>query len=153
MEGMTTQDQLLGQDDIDALLAGAGLEEPSHSSGGGASAAPKEEEPVKGMLGQDDIDALLSQFDSDGDDDLGETEPGVRLQGAERISDEYIRSLSVQIFNHSFLSREPGVQVIWNALNTLPMNTGLNLNIQGMEYKTLGTLHTKHLVVKNDDLP
>ena len=147
---MTTHDQLLGQDDIDALLAGASLEESSHSSGGGASADPKEEEPVKGMLGQDDIDALLSQFDSD--DDPGKTEPRVRLQGTERVSDDYVRSLSVQIFNHSLLSREPGVQVIWNALNTLPMNTGLNLNIQGMEYKTLGTLHTRHLVVKNDAL-
>ena len=150
MEGMTTQDQLLGQDDIDALLAGSDVEdssdpaeiEGSESAGG---------EDTTGLLGQDDIDALLSQVGDDKqDEELDDPDPIARLRGPEKVSDEFVRSLSVQIYNRSLLLREPGVQVIWNALNTLPMNSGMNLNIQGMEYKTLGVLHTKHLVVKDN---
>jgi len=152
MEGMTTQDQLLGQDDIDALLAGTDDEESPGSSGAEDSETPKGEDTTNGLLGQDDIDALLSQVgdDKEKDDEIDEPDPIGRLLGPEKVSDEYVRSLSVQIYNRSLLLREPGVQVIWNALDTLPMNTGMNLNIQGMEYRTLGILHAKHLVVKDN---
>lgn len=150
MEGMTTQDQLLGQDDIDALLTGTDVEESPGSSGAEDSGSTKEEDTTNDLLGQDDIDALLSQVGDDNEEDeLDEPDPIERLQGPAKVSDEYVRSLSVQIYNRSLLLREQGVQVIWNALDTLPMNTGMNLNIQGMEYKTLGVLHAKHLVVKD----
>lgn len=148
MDGMTTQDQLLGQDDIDALLAGASLEESPEPAGG--ESGKEEGDTADGLLGQDDIDALLAQVGRPEEDKPGEPDDR-NLPASEKASDEYVRSLSVQIYNRSLLLREPGVQVIWNALNTLPMNTGLNLNIQGMEYRTLGILHTKHLVVKNNN--
>ena len=142
----------MAQDDFDALLAGTDEEESTGSSGTKDSETTNGEDATNGLLGQDDIDALLSQVDDDKEeeDELDETDPIARLQGPEKVSDEYVRSLSVQIYNRSLLLREPGVQVIWNALDTLPMNTGMNLNIQGMEYKTLGILHAKHLVVKDD---
>jgi hypothetical protein len=102
------------------------------------------------LLDREDIDALLSR--------VGQTEEGEPVDSEsitgfgvpDKISDEYFSSLAVRIYKRSLFLREPGVQVIWNALNTLPMNTGMNLNIQGMEYKTLGVLHAKHLVVKTD---
>lgn len=144
MEGMTTQDQLLGQEDIDALLAGADSEE----SAGGDPWNGEGGDTTGGLLGQDDIDALLSQVDGTQEDESDGPDPLTGLPGPKKISDEYVLSLSVHIYNRSLLLREPGVQVIWNALNTLPMNTGMNLNIQGMEYQTLGVLHTRHLVVK-----
>ena len=147
---MTTQDQLLGQDDIDALLTDTDLEESTGSSETEDSDSTKGEDTTNGLLGQDDIDALLSQVADDKEDaDFDDPDPIANLQGPAKVSDEYVRSLSVKIYNRSLLLREQGVQVIWNALNTLPMNTGMNLNIQGMEYKTLGTLHSKHLVVKD----
>ena len=150
MEGMTTQDQLLGQDDIDALLAGSDVEESSGPSEVEGSESADGEDTT-GLLGQDDIDALLSQVgDEKEEEEPDDPDPIARLGGPEKVSDEYVRSVSVQIYNRSLLLREPGVQVIWNALNTLPMNSGMNLNIQGMEYKTLGVLHTKHLVVKDN---
>lgn len=150
MEGMTTQDQLLGQDDIDALLAGTDEDESSGPSEVEGSESADGEDTT-GLLGQDDIDALLSQVGDDKqDEELDDPDPIARLRGPEKVSDEFVQSLSVQIYNRSLLLREPGVQVIWNALNTLPMNSGMNLNIQGMEYKILGVLHTKHLVVKDN---
>lgn len=148
---MTTQDQLLGQDDIDALLAGADEDGSPGSSEAEDSETAKGDDSINGLLGQDDIDALLSQVGEDKEEDeIDNPDPIAHLRGPEKVSDEYVRSLSFQIYNRSLLLREPGVQVIWNALNTLPMNTGMNLNIQGMEYKTLGILHTKHLVVKDN---
>jgi len=97
------------------------------------------------ILGQDDIDALLVR--ADGTD---ENRPLKDLKNAEEVSDAYIHALSAQIYSRCLLSREPGVQVIWNALNTLPMNPGMNLSIQGLEYRTLRVLHTHHLVVKSE---
>jgi hypothetical protein len=145
MEGMKTQDDILGQDDIDALLAGEDLKEAPDVSEDVDEETLEQEAAGTGLLGQDDIDALLSQVGTAGED---EPDPLSSLRAPAKVSDEYIRSLTVQLYNRSLLLREPGVQVIWNALNTLPMNTGMNLNIQGMEYKTLGILHNNHLVVK-----
>ena len=138
---MTTNEELLAQDDIDSLLAGADKKEEP---------AKKEEMTTnKELLGQDDIDALIAQADNKQEPDGLPGKPLIKsTRRFEQKSDEDVRIMSVQLYNSGFLVRDKGVKVIWNALGTLPMNSGININIQGVEYISLGILHVKNLVVR-----
>jgi hypothetical protein len=116
MEGMTTEDKLLGQDDIDALLGEAGIE---------------------GNYETKDSDKGLKTSH--------EKSPTIRHGKA--TSDEARMTISI-LRNRAYLERGDDVKVIWNASGTIPMASGFNLNIEEMEYVSLGVLHENHLVVR-----
>ena len=115
MESMTTDDKLLAQDDIDALLGEAGLE-------GSYESEKNETLPVK-------------------------KEKNTPIKFVKKSYSEARESLEI-LFKQTFLERKDDVNVIWNAFGNIPMATGLQVNIQGKEYVSLGILHEKHLVVK-----
>jgi hypothetical protein len=116
MEGMTTEDKLLGQDDIDALLGEAGIE---------------------GNYETKDMDKGFKA--------PHEKPPSIRFgKGTDNDSIMMISSLR----NRAYLERGDDVKVIWNASGTIPMASGFNLNIQEIEYVSLGVLHQSHLVVR-----
>lgn len=115
MEGMTTDNKLLAQDDIDALLGEAGLE-------GGYEAEKSENEKNQ----------------------VKKSSP-VRFSST---TDNEVREILTSLFNKAFLEREDDIKVIWNASGVIPLATGLNVKIQGIDYASLGVIHDKHLVVK-----
>ena len=106
------------------------------------------------MLSQDDIDSILTQ---DGDTHEGEEEnrPGLqnRPPPASTISDEAFQGILEELQNRASLDREPGVTVIWNAQGTFPMASGIKMNINGVDYVSLGVLFDQHLVLECHDTP
>jgi hypothetical protein len=118
MDPITTDDKLLAQDDIDALLGEAGIEGNYETT----SETPKTRLPAPGRTSS-------LRFVKGSDDDA-------------KIALSILR-------NRAFLAREEDVKVIWNALGTIPMASGFNINIQDREYISLGVLHENHLVVKD----
>lgn len=116
MDGMTTEDKLLGQDDIDALLGEAGIE---------GNYEAKDE--VKGHK------------------DTYTKTPSLKFGNR---SDDDARLMISILRNRAYLERGDDVKVIWNASGTVPMASGFNINIQEMEYISLGVLHENHLVVR-----
>jgi hypothetical protein len=115
MEGMTTEDKLLAQDDIDALLGEAGIE---------GNYETKETTPRPHH---------------------STATPSVRFG---KISNDDVMLTISLLRNKAFLERGDDVKVIWNASGTIPLASGFNLNIQEMEYVSLGVLHENHLVVR-----
>jgi hypothetical protein len=119
MDSITTDDRLLAQDDIDALLGEAGIEGNYETSS--ETKRPRLAGPPK-------------------------PPPNVRFITA---SDDDARTAIAILRNKAFLAREDDVKVIWNALGTIPMASGSNISIQDREYISLGVLHENHLVVKD----
>ncbi|MFC1823485.1 hypothetical protein ACFL9T_12315 [Thermodesulfobacteriota bacterium] len=123
-------DQMLGQDDIDALLAQSDKTDEGEASSEDQSEAPEEEQKLPA-----ETEEPLEQ-------------PSLKTAAKSiRKSNSEVRAMTTQLFNKAFLQRDDGVKVIWNALGVIPMNAGVNMKIQGMEYVTMGILHQKHLVV------
>ena len=120
---MTTDDKLLAQDDIDALLGEAGLE------GGYDTDTPSDE--VKAVPRKTENDSAL-RFSNVSDNEVQET-------------------MSV-LYAKALLERDEDVKVIWNAVGTIPMATGFSMNIQEMEFESLGVLKENHLVVKQKNI-
>jgi len=118
MEAMTTDDKLLAQDDIDALLGEAGIE-------GNYEAKVTTETPRN---------------------DASRNMPSLRF--IKRSDDEARFTISL-LRNKAFLAREADIKVIWNAIGTIPMASGFNINIQDRSYVSLGILHENHLVVRD----
>jgi hypothetical protein len=116
MDGMTTEDKLLGQDDIDALLGEAGIEGNYETKG-----------------------------EEKGHKDPYSKMPAVKF--GKRSDDDAKLMISI-LRNRAYLERGDDVKVIWNASGTIPMAAGFNINIQEMEYVSLGVLHENHLVVR-----
>ena len=52
------------------------------------------------------------------------------------------------LFKKTFLERDDELKVIWNALGSIPTVMEQKMNIQGIEYVSVGILHENHLVVK-----
>ena len=108
------------------------------------------------LLAQDDIDALLGEAGIEGnyETDIPTKEPfhtpkkKSNIRFAKRKKEE-IENIMGVLYNMAFLERESDVQVIWNALGTVPLASGVNMKIQGMEYVSLGVLRENHLVVKH----
>ena len=119
MEGMTTEDRLLAQNDIDALLGEAGIEGNYET---------------KGPLEKVSHDTNKKNYPS--------------LRFVRRSEDDVRETMSI-LRNKAILEREDDIKVIWNALGTVPMASGFNINIQDREYVSLGVLHENHLVVKD----
>jgi hypothetical protein len=117
---MTTEDKLLAQDDIDALLGEAGIE-GDYDSKKGIDAQQKRS-----------IIKSIVKFSNVTDDEVNET-----------ISFLLAKAL---------LEREDDVKVIWNAGGTIPMAAGFRMNIQNMEFESLGVLKDHHLVVKQKSI-
>lgn len=120
MEGMTTEDKLLAQDDIDALLGEAGIE--GNYDGENAGKKNTLKLPVK--------------------------KPVVRFS---KITDEEVVATMALLKNKAWLERGDEIKVIWNASGTIPMATGFAMNIQDLEYISLGVLRDNHLVVKQKE--
>lgn len=118
MEAMTTDDKLLAQDDIDALLGEAGIE---------------------GSYETDEIDIIKPP-------PIAKNKPVIRFA---KRSDDEVKSLINFLQNKALLQREDDVKVIWNAIGSIPMASGLDIRIQEMEYVSLGVLRESHLVVKD----
>lgn len=107
------------------------------------------------LLVQDDIDALLGEAGLEGnyESEKPEKKPSstpkkrssVRFS---KITDEDAIDSFTSLYSKAILEREDDIRVIWNASGTIPMASGLNLKIQGMEYVSLGVLYENHLVVK-----
>ena len=108
----------------------------------------------KKLLEQDDIDALLGEAGLDGgyNSEKGEKFPSrVKKNSPIRFTKKTLaeaREALEILFKKTFLERDDDIKVIWNASGNIPMVTGLELNIQGMGYVSLGILHQKHLMVK-----
>jgi len=114
---MTTDDRLLAQDDIDALLGEAGIE-GSYEDG-----LEKEKEDPK-LAAEKSIIRYTNITDN-----------------------EVLETISI-LQSKAFLERDEDVKVIWNASGTIPMGSGFSMNIQDMEFVSLGVLKENHLVVK-----
>lgn len=103
------------------------------------------------LLSQCDVDDILAQSGLEGDydsKDSGDTPPEEkRVLKNKRRSQEEVETLSFQLYNKAFLEREEGVSIIWNAAGAMPMDSGLNIKIQGKGYIVLGVLQEKHLIV------
>ena len=117
---MTTDDKLLAQDDIDALLGEAGLE--------GSYDSVQEDKTAS----KRPVNTSIVKFSSVSDDEVHET-------------------ISV-LLSKALLERDDDVKVIWNAGGTIPMATGFSMNIQNMEFESLGVLKEHHLVVKQKSI-
>lgn len=117
---MTTDDKLLAQDDIDALLGEAGLE-------GGYDSVKEEKAAPKHTV----------------------KKSAVRYSN---ITDDEAHETMSLLFAKALLERDNDVKVIWNASGTVPMATGLSMNIQNMEFESLGVLKENHLVVRQKSI-
>lgn len=118
MEGMTTDDKLLAQDDIDALLGEAGLE-GGYNSGKETAEAAAPKGPVNKSI--------------------------VRYTN---VTDNEVHETMSLLLAKALLERDEDVKVIWNAVGTIPMAAGFNMRIQETEFESLGVLKENHLVVK-----
>ena len=151
MEETAQNGEIIAQDDIDALFEEADTDDSDEQSEEPSEQPDTQEEVSTGneLLGQDDIDALLAEAgnDQEPEDTSVERDPLELLSKPGTTSDEDVRTMSMQIYNQGYLVREKGVKVLWNALGTLPMNSGTIIHIQGKEYTSLGILNERHLVV------
>ena len=106
------------------------------------------------LLAQDDIDALLGEAGLEGgyeaEESEKETKPGKKSSPVKFSSttDNEVREILTSLFNKAFLEREDDIKVIWNASGVIPMASGFDVKIQGIDYVSLGVIHDKHLVVK-----
>ncbi|MBW2609113.1 MAG: hypothetical protein JRC68_02075 [Deltaproteobacteria bacterium] len=108
------------------------------------------------LLAQDDIDSLLDEAGLEGNYESEEPEkkpPAARKKRSivrfSTKSDYDVQDTIVLLYNKAFLEREDDIKVIWNASGTIPMTTGIDMEIQGTGYVSLGVLHENHLVVKS----
>jgi len=130
MEGTSTEDNILSQEDIDALL----------------EQADKIKELEESPTG--DADQLHFQDDETeiAPDTPAELRPKPRDESG-RSSDADVKVMLFDLYNQAFLRRDEGVKVIWNASAVFPMTSGLSIKIQEMEYVSLGVLNEDHLIV------
>ena len=141
---MTTNDNLLGQDDIDSLLdQEEAIKQPDESEGDDLEALLDDDGNVTEPegLGQDDLSALLDQ---DGNVSESIEKPIIK---PENKSDGEANDILTRLYNRAYLKRDEDVKIIWNASGVIPMNSGLSMEIEGIEYISLGVLHENHLVV------
>ncbi len=103
------------------------------------------------LLSQDDVDAILSQSGLEGSyaekDDTPSPSPEKKAVATKPRTQEEARTLSYKLYDKAFLEREKGVSVIWNAAEIMPMESGLNIKIQGKDYLTLGVLNERHIII------
>lgn len=111
-------EQILSQEDVDALLAGGGDTEQEGESN-------------------------LSQ---EAQSSFGEEDKKVVTAAAGRSEFE-VKKLLSSLCRKAHVQRDSGVKVIWNALGLFPLTPGYNMQIQGRNYVTLGCLSNAHLVV------
>jgi len=107
------------------------------------------------LLAQDDIDSLLNEAGVDGGDEPEEfTEPDPEKNPPPKIkpiqrTEEDVGNAMAQIYTRAILKREESVRVIWNALGVLPMIAGIDVEIEGKNFLSLGVLQGKHLIVSS----
>ncbi|MBN2061591.1 MAG: hypothetical protein JW882_14360 [Deltaproteobacteria bacterium] len=108
----------------------------------------------KKLLKQDDIDLLLNEAGLDGGYKPEKTaKPPLRVKNHSPVSFTNMKlsdsreALEI-LFKNTSLERDDNIKVIWNASGNISMATGMELNIQGTGYVTLGIFHKNHLMVK-----
>ena len=107
------------------------------------------------LLAQDDIDSLLNEAGVGGGNEPEEsTEPEPEKKPPPTIepiqrTEEDVENTMAQIYDRAILKREEGVRIIWNALGILPMIPGIDVEIEGKDFLSLGVLQGKHLIVSS----
>ena len=110
------------------------------------------------LLAQDDIDTLLGEAGLEGGyDSKKEVEaPPKRVNKSivkySNVTDNEVHETMSVLLVKALLERDNDVKVIWNAGGTIPMGAGFNMNIQNMEFESLGVLKESHLVVKQKSI-
>ena len=112
----------------------------------------------KKLLAQDDIDALLGEAGLEGSYKSEKTDKEKANLPAKNESPIRFNQISLaearktleNLFKKTFLERDDEVRVIWNAFGSIPMVKGQKVNIQGIEYISVGTLYENHLFVKKN---
>ena len=66
-------------------------------------------------------------------------------------TEEDVENTMAQVYARAILKREEGVRVIWNVLGILPLVSGINIQIEGKDFLSLGVLQGKHLIVTPKD--
>ncbi len=99
------------------------------------------------LLAQDDIDALFGQAELEAGCESEEPASEPTEKPVKR-SDEDLKAMLVQLYDKALFERDRDVKVIWNASGNCPMTSGFSINIQGIEYISLGVFHENHLVVR-----
>lgn len=114
---MVSNEDILSQDDVDALLAGADSnEEPKESPA--TSEAASQEGPERKLV----------------------------MANVKRSESE-ARDILAQLCRNAFVPRDEGVRIIWNAGGLFPLASGYNMEIQGRRYVSLGPFGDAHLVI------
>ena len=111
------------------------------------------------LLAQDDIDVLLGEAGVEGDYD-SKKENDVQQKRSVRnsivkfsdVTDSEVHETISLLLTKALLERDDDVKVIWNAGGTIPMAAGFHINIQNMEFESLGVLKDNHLVVKQKSI-
>lgn len=118
---MVSNDDILSQDDVDALLAGAGSDE--EPEGKAAASGPLTKEgPERKMV----------------------------MANVKR-SDAEAKSILERLCRSAFVPRDEGVRIIWNAHGLFPLASGYDMEIQGRRYVSLGPFGDAHLVIGRSD--
>lgn len=107
------------------------------------------------LLAQDDIDTLLGEAGVEGNYDSEALKAKPARSSAKKSKVRFTKRTKQDItdilgilHDMAFLEREEDVHIIWNAAGKIPLTTGLDMKIQGIEYVSLGVLRENHLVVK-----
>ena len=111
------------------------------------------------LLAQDDIDVLLGEAGIEGDYD---SKKGIEIQQNRpiinsivkfsNVTDDEVHETFALLLSKALLERDDNVKVIWNAGGTIPMAAGFHMNIQNMEFESLGALKDNHLMVKQKSI-
>ena len=118
---MVTNDQILSQEDVDALLAGADI--------GGE---PSEETTAGPEPGREESDRKT-------------------VHASTGRSESEAREILAALCRKAIVVRDEGVRIIWNAMDSFPLSPGFNMEIQGHRYVSLGSISNAHLVVGQTD--
>ena len=116
MEGMTTEDKLLAQNDIDTLLGEAGFE--------------------CGYITKNEFDTVPKRSTKNS------------IVKFSNVTDDEVYETMYVLLTRALLERDDHVKIIWNAGGTIPMAIGVIMNIQDIEFESLGVFKKNHLVVK-----
>ena len=111
------------------------------------------------LLPQDDIDTLFGEGGLEGGYCYSkEVETVARRSNKNTIvrfssvTDDEVNETMSLLLSRALFKRDDNIKVIWNAGGTIPMGGGFSINIQDMDFESLGVLKKSHLVVKQKSI-
>ena len=111
------------------------------------------------LLPQDDIDTLFGEGGLEGGYCYrNEVETVARRSNKNTIvrfssvTDDQVNETMSLLLSRALFKRDDNIKVIWNAGGTIPMGGGFSINIQDMDFESLGVLKKSHLVVKQKSI-